>query len=86
MSWQSASQQVAVMFAALIGVILHALLPPMIMEQWGWRLPFWIGCLIIPLLYLLRRSLAETDEFLARKQRPAIPKFFARWPAIGRSL
>lgn len=62
------------MFAALIGVILHALLPPMIMEQWGWRVPFWIGCLIIPLLYLLRRSLAETDEFLARKQRPAIPQ------------
>src|SRR5689334_7183129 len=38
------------MFAALIGVILHALLPPMIMAQWGWRVPFWIGCLIIPLL------------------------------------
>jgi MFS family permease len=48
-SWQSASQQVAVMFAALIGVILHALLPPATMEQWGWRVPFWIGCLIIPL-------------------------------------
>src|SRR5207302_5578887 len=71
-SWQSASQQVAVMFAALIGVILHALLPPATMEQWGWRVPFWIGCLIIPLLYLLRRSLPETDEFLARKQHPSI--------------
>jgi MFS transporter, MHS family, citrate/tricarballylate:H+ symporter len=71
-SWQSASQQVAVMFAALIGVILHVLLPPPTMEQWGWRVPFWIGCLIIPLLYLLRRSLAETDEFLARKQHPSI--------------
>ena len=71
-SWQSASQQVAVMFAALIGVILHALLPPATMEQWGWRVPFWIGCLIIPLLYLLRRSLPETGEFLARKQHPSI--------------
>jgi MFS family permease len=60
------------MFAALIGVILHALLPPATMEQWGWRVPFWIGCLIIPLIYLLRRSLAETDEFLARKQHPSI--------------
>jgi MFS family permease len=73
-SWQSASQQVAVMFAALIGVILHALLPLATMEQWGWRVPFWIGCLIIPLLFLLRRSLAETDEFLARKQHPSIQK------------
>jgi MFS family permease len=73
-SWQSASQQVAVMFAALTGVILHMLLPPATMDQWGWRVPFWIGCLIIPLLYLLRRSLAETDEFLARKQHPSIPQ------------
>jgi MFS family permease len=75
-SWQSASQQVAVMFAALIGVVLHSLLPPATMEQWGWRVPFWIGCLIIPLLYLLRRSLVETDEFLARKQHPSIPQIF----------
>jgi MFS family permease len=71
-SWQSASQQVAVMFAALIGVILHSLLPPATMEQWGWRVPFWLGCLIIPLLFLLRRSLPETDEFLARTQHPSI--------------
>jgi MFS family permease len=40
------------------------------MEQWGWRVPLWIGCVIIPLLFLLRRSLAETQEFLARERRP----------------
>ena len=69
-SWQSASQQVAVMFSALIGVVLSFVLPPGSMDRWGWRVPFLIGCLIIPLLFALRRSLAETDEFLARKQRP----------------
>jgi len=26
------------------------------------------GCLIIPVLYLMMRSLDETEEFLARKQ------------------
>jgi metabolite-proton symporter len=69
-SWQSASQQVAVMFSALVGVILSFALPPESMDRWGWRVPFFLGCLIIPLLFALRRSLAETDEFLARKQRP----------------
>jgi metabolite-proton symporter len=69
-SWQSASQQVAVMFSALVGVVLSYMLPPESMDRWGWRVPFLIGCLIIPLLFALRRSLAETDEFLARKQRP----------------
>src|SRR4051794_10224619 len=35
-SWQSASQQVAVMFAALIGLVLNSLLPPEKMLEWGW--------------------------------------------------
>src|SRR6202045_4868017 len=38
-SWQSASQQVAVMFAALIGVGLHSILSPLQMTLWGWRIP-----------------------------------------------
>jgi Na+/melibiose symporter-like transporter len=48
------------------------MLPPEKMQQWGWRVPLLLGCLIIPFLFRLRRSLAETDEFLARKHRPGI--------------
>src|SRR6185312_11828002 len=73
-SWQSASQQVAVICAALLGVILSTLVSPAGMLNWGWRVPFLIGCLIVPLLFWLRRSLAETEVFLARKQHPTISK------------
>jgi MFS family permease len=69
-SWQSASQQVAVMVAASIGVILTSVLPPEKMALWGWRIPLLIGCGILPFLFRLRRSLQETDEFTARKNRP----------------
>jgi MFS transporter, MHS family, citrate/tricarballylate:H+ symporter len=69
-SWQSASQQVAVVLSAAIGVVLNALIPEAAMNSWGWRIPFFIGCLIIPFLFLLRRSLRETEAFLARKERP----------------
>jgi MFS family permease len=69
-SWQSASQQMAVMFAALIGVILNTTLAPASMAAWGWRVPLLVGCAIIPFLFRLRRSLEETDEFLARPRRP----------------
>jgi MFS family permease len=69
-SWQSGSQQVAVMFAALVGVVLIAKLPPEKMTAWGWRIPLLLGCVIIPLLFLLRRSLQETDEFKTRQHRP----------------
>ena len=69
-SWQSGSQQVAVMFAALMGVGLSSRLSAEQMTAWGWRVPLLVGCLIIPLLFLLRGSLKETGAFLARKVRP----------------
>ena len=70
-SWQSGSQQVAVIFAALIGLFLSATLRPEEMGAWGWRVPLLLGSMLIPFLFMLRRSLAETDEFIARKHRPA---------------
>jgi len=86
-SWQSASQQVAVMFAALLGVALSAIVSPEQMTRWGWRVPFLIGCAIVPLLFWLRRSLAETEAFLAQKRHPKIPEILsslaANWKIVG---
>ena len=73
-SWQSASQQVAVMVSALLGVFLSSILSPPTIDLWGWRIPFLVGCLIIPVLFLLRRSLAETEAFQARKHHPTVPQ------------
>src|SRR5258706_2621086 len=76
-AWQSASQQVAVMAAALLGVTLSSFLPPATMSLWGWRIPFLLGCLIVPLLFWLRRSLAETGVFLARKRHLGVAQLLA---------
>src|SRR6266436_8629218 len=73
-SWQSASQQVAVMFAAALGVVLSSILSAQKMMLWGWRVPLLLGCVIIPFLFRLRRSLQETDEFVARKHKPSAPE------------
>jgi MHS family citrate/tricarballylate:H+ symporter-like MFS transporter len=72
-SWQSASQQVAVVFVALLGVLLSQIVPPESMLVWGWRIPFLIGCLIIPLLFILRSSLQETEEFEQRRHTASHP-------------
>src|SRR6185503_11894057 len=69
-SWQSASQQVAVAFAAVIGLIVTSYVVKDDMLRWGWRIPLIIGCVLIPFIFAIRRSLTETDEFLARKHRP----------------
>jgi MHS family citrate/tricarballylate:H+ symporter-like MFS transporter len=71
-SWQSGSQQVAVIVAALIGYILNKTLTPADIGDWGWRIPFFIGCLIVPFVFYIRRSLEETPEFLKRKHRPTV--------------
>ena len=69
-SWQSASQQPAVMLAAVFGLLLSSKLSPASMSAWGWRIPLLAGCLLIPLVYRLRRTLPETAEFLARTHFP----------------
>lgn len=71
-SFQSASQQVAVVFASGLGLLLSHLLPPAALDAWGWRIPFAVGCAIVPVLLLLRRGLVETAAFEAgRAGRPA---------------
>jgi metabolite-proton symporter len=85
-SWQSASQQVAVMVTALLGVVLSSLLSSAAIDLWGWRIPFLVGCLIIPVLFVLRRSLAETEAFQARKHHPTVPQIIrtlaTNWPIV----
>lgn len=69
-SWQSASQQAAVVFAAVIGLLVSTSLDAETMQAWGWRVPFIIGCLMIPFLFLIRSHMEETEAFLKRKARP----------------
>ncbi len=58
------------MFAALLGLVLTSRLSANEMTHWGWRIPLFAGCMIIPVLFILRRSLAETPVFAARKHHP----------------
>jgi len=58
-SWQSGSQQIAVMVAASVGVALNSILPPEKMEQWGWRVPLLLGCAIVPFLFNWTRRSAH---------------------------
>ena len=69
-SWQSGSQQVAVAFAGLLGYTLSRWLSPRALADWGWRIPLLVGCLIVPLVFMIRRSLQETREFAARAHHP----------------
>ncbi|HDR9765420.1 TPA: MFS transporter [Burkholderia cepacia ATCC 25416] len=76
-SWQSASQQVAIVVAAAIGYSLNEWLSAQQIAAWGWRVPFFIGCAIVPFLFVLRRSLQETAAFEARRHHPQAREILA---------
>ncbi|MCG7401239.1 MULTISPECIES: MFS transporter [Caballeronia] len=67
-SWRGASQGAAACVAALVGACTSALLSPEQLLQWGWRVPFFIGGLIAPLGWFLRRMPGDAST---SKPRPA---------------
>ena len=69
-SWQSASQQVAVIFAATLGYVVSLAFTKAQVDAWAWRIPFFVGCAIIPFIFWLRKSLQETEAFASRKEHP----------------
>src|SRR5438270_4852418 len=76
-SFQSSSKQVAIFVASILGYVLSELMPPETVAAWGWRIPFFVGCLIIPVIFVLRRTLEETPAFLAMKKHPTVSEVFA---------
>lgn len=85
-SWQSASQQVSIVVAAALGFAVRESMDQATIDAWGWRIPFFVGCLIVPIIFVLRRHLTETAEFEARKVRPTTREVFrsmgANWGVV----
>jgi len=75
-SWQSASQQVAIVLSAALGYALNLWMSADDLNAWGWRVPFFVGCAIVPVIFILRRSLLETEEFKARTHHPSTREVF----------
>jgi MHS family citrate/tricarballylate:H+ symporter-like MFS transporter len=86
-SMQSVTQNVAVLCAGLVGVVLAELLDPEALDSWGWRIAFLIGAAILPFGIFARRGLAETldrpDDAPAEKAAPGGFRPYARIAALG---
>jgi MFS family permease len=89
-AWQSASQQVAVAFAGVLGYAISSVLPPEAVSAWGWRIPLLVGCMIIPFVFVIRRTLEETEAFARRKHHPTPREIYgsvlAHWRVILRGV
>ena len=68
-SWQLASQGLAVLAAGLLGLGLALLLDKEALKLWGWRVPFVLCLLLVPVAFYLRRAMPETYEQGPRVER-----------------
>jgi len=85
-SWQQTSIALAIVGGSLTGVILTHLLEPAAIEAWGWRIPFFLGLLIAPAGYFIRKKVDESPVFLNQKvAREATPLHYVitqQWSGI----
>lgn len=70
-SWQGASQFIALTAAGLVGVVLSAVLPEHLLDAYGWRIAFLLGATAIPFGLWLRVSLPETLH--VKEESVAVP-------------
>ncbi|HTX24239.1 MAG TPA: MFS transporter [Steroidobacteraceae bacterium] len=61
-SWQAASQLLALIAGNLVGVALTAMLPPALLDAYGWRIALLLGAAAVPFGLWLRTHLPETLE------------------------
>ena len=54
------------MAAAIVGLAAGLWLGNARMSAFGWRLPFFVGCLLIPFLFIIRSRVEETEAFRNR--------------------
>ena len=59
-SMQYLTQDAANLLAALVGVALSSALSPQHLQDWGWRIAFLLGVIIVPFGMVLRDRLPET--------------------------
>jgi MFS family permease len=60
MSWQLVSRSLALIASGAVGYVLTATLSDAEVQQWGWRLTFAVGLLIVPVGIYIRNSIDET--------------------------
>jgi MHS family proline/betaine transporter-like MFS transporter len=58
-SWQLASQGAAALLGSSVAAVLTFCLSPDALASWGWRIPFLLGTLIVPVGIYLRRHIED---------------------------
>jgi MFS transporter, MHS family, proline/betaine transporter len=73
-----------ILLGSATGAILEWMMPAGVVDDWGWRIPFWIGLFVGAAGLVLRRGLGEREEAAPRSQRPPLIATFSRhWRVLA---
>jgi len=79
-SWQLASQGAAALLGAAVAATLSFTLSTEALDEWGWRVPFLLGTLIVPVgIYLRRHIVDEPQTAKATERRVFEARYVRNW-------
>jgi MFS transporter, MHS family, citrate/tricarballylate:H+ symporter len=82
-SLQATSADFAVCVAGLVGVFLASVLDAPALDAWGWRIALLLGAAIIPVGFVLRRTLDETLTAPPQANDEPPARGYARFVVLG---
>ena len=68
-SWQMTGQMIGLLIGAAAGTLMTVYFTQEEIEAWAWRIPFFVGLVIIPIAVYIRRRLDETEVFQNAKRQ-----------------
>jgi MHS family citrate/tricarballylate:H+ symporter-like MFS transporter len=72
-AFQAWTQHLSILVAGLVGYALSNLLNERQLEEFGWRIAFLVGTLIVPFGLVVRRTLPETFHSSGHNERERVP-------------
>src|SRR6516164_4200784 len=85
-SWQIAGQLMANVLGAVLGAGLTLTFTQAQLAAGAWRIPFFIGLLIVPILFYMRASIIEPEVFRRQQAAKHGERFIAAMKAPGRNF
>jgi MFS transporter, MHS family, proline/betaine transporter len=73
-----------ILLGSATGAVLEWVMPAGAVDDWGWRIPFWIGLFVGVAGLVLRRGLGQGEEATRRPERPPLLATFTHhWRVLA---
>ena len=70
----SAASEVGALLAVGISALTVSLLPSVDLDDWGWRIPFFVGAALAASVWIARSTMHESPEFIRQQQAGTVPE------------